>query len=294
MANAVGGVDVLLFADDTAIVSSHSDGAALAGLLGGAESSLLKWIGANDLSVNLDKTSKIVFSHRKIDGECANTVKYLGVSFDSALSWEGHVDSLTKKISKNYYLIRKLTPLVSIDLLLTAYFSLIESFMRYGLLAWGHSCHSFRIFALQRKVIRVISGLGYRDDVKHIFRQFGILTLPCLFIYSCLIMAKRSDNIICHNDIHRYNTRNNDRATVEFLRLKSSRYSRNYFSLKFLNKLPRSVVALPFSAFKLRLKSFLIDKAYYSIDDFLNDTLTEWDIIDPEAPLGHQLDFNIV
>ena len=56
---------------------------------------------------------------------------------------------------------------------MTAYFSLIESHMSYGLLGWGHAPQAKRIFALQRRVIRIISGAGYRDDIRHTFAELG-------------------------------------------------------------------------------------------------------------------------
>lgn len=96
MAAAVDGVDLLLFADDAALVGCDSEEGRLADLLGGAQSKLTDWFCASDLSVNNSKTCRMFFTHRQTDFVNLATVRYLGVSFDPTLSWEDHVDCLAK------------------------------------------------------------------------------------------------------------------------------------------------------------------------------------------------------
>lgn len=147
--------------------------------------------------------------------------------------------------------------------------------MTYAILAWGHSPHSKRIFGLQRKVIRVILGLGYRDDVRDFFTQVGVLTLPCLYILHCLMMARTNVEHTYHGDLHQYETRQRGQIYIEHLRLKSSRFSYNYFSQKFFNKLSLPTRLLPVRTFKTRVKDWLIKHPYYSIDEFLSCDLPE-------------------
>lgn len=270
---AIEGANLLLFADDTAIVKSHLDEDALVECLGGWRSRLAEWFCANDLSLNLDKTSEIFFTHRNTEVQNSHVcVKYLGVTLDSALNWEGHVDALTGKIAKNIYLLRQLAKILPIGAVLTAYFSLIESHLRYALLAWGHSPHAKRLFALQRRAVRVVAHKGYREDVKASFVALGILTLPCLYIYHCLVLAKQSDNShVLHSDIHDYDTRSNHSICLDFYRLASSRYSGNYYSQKFFNRLPRFITTLPLKKFKARIRSWLVLRSYYSFHEFVTD-----------------------
>ena len=56
----------------------------------------------------------------------------------------------------------------------------------YGILLWGHSPVLGRIFGIQRRVVRVLSGLGYQDDCRISFSELNIMTVPSLYIYECL------------------------------------------------------------------------------------------------------------
>lgn len=279
MAGAVDGADLLLFADDTAIVGVSKNEDELVSLLGVAESSVTEWFHSNKLSINVNKTSRIMFTHRRVDFPNPPSVKYLGVELDPALSWEGHVDCLAKRIAKNIYLIRKLSVLIPADVLVTAYRSLVETHMRYVLLAWGHSSHASRIFSLQRRVVRILAARGYREEVRDAFGALKIFTLPSLYIYSCLLMAKQREGHILRRDIHNYPTRYNDLIDINFLRLNSSRYSSNYYSVVFMNKLPKSVALLPLNLFRIKIRSYLLRKSYYHFKEFLDDNITEGDIL---------------
>ena len=100
-------------------------------------------------------------------------------------------------------------------------------------------------------------------------------------------MAKQTDTHILFSDVHQHDTRNSDRVTINYLRLKSSRFSKNYYSKTFFNKLPRAVISLSPDKFKKRIKSFLVDKSYYHVNEFLNDAIDGDDII---GPLGVGID----
>jgi ribosomal protein L37AE/L43A len=47
---------------------------------------------------------------------------------------------------------------------------------------WGGEGKSVKIFQVQEKVIRLITGVHKCDSCGHIFRKFGILTLASLYI----------------------------------------------------------------------------------------------------------------
>ena len=64
----------------------------------------------------------------KIDGvniQEVSTVKYLGVTFDSNLTWKNHVDELCLKLSKTVGIFSKLRYHVNVDTLIMLYYSLI-------------------------------------------------------------------------------------------------------------------------------------------------------------------------
>ncbi|KAJ8981047.1 hypothetical protein NQ317_018019 [Molorchus minor] len=73
--------------------------------------------------------------------------------------------------------------------------------MAYGLINWGHAPQTSRIFGLQRKAIRIITNLGYREDVKHFYISFTIY-IHMLTIHSCKLNHRNPDLISRNNVKH--------------------------------------------------------------------------------------------
>jgi hypothetical protein len=96
---------------------------------------------------------------------------------DDALTWKNHIDLLTKKLSKACYVIRNGKPYMSTSALKAIYYSFFHSLMNYGIIFWRNSSHSFTIFRLQKKVIRIMLGCGNRVSCRNIFKELEILPL---------------------------------------------------------------------------------------------------------------------
>jgi hypothetical protein len=86
------------------------------------------------------------------------------------MTWEAHADHLVTTISKKLFVLRQLRSEVSDKTLVTAYHALVHSNITYAILVWGHSAHLRKVFNQQRRCIRVLGGLGYRDDCRDIFK----------------------------------------------------------------------------------------------------------------------------
>ena len=56
-------------------------------------------------------------------------------------------------------------------ILLSLYFSLFQSHLSYGLVAWGSSVYSKNLFLIQKRAIRAISGLGFSDSTTDSFKN---------------------------------------------------------------------------------------------------------------------------
>lgn len=267
----VAGASPVLFADDTTLVTKCSNIQDLKLIMTVVQASISEWFSAHNLSLNNSKTKHIYFTHRNLNSDVANsTTNFLGVTLDATLSWEGHTDSICKKLRKNIYAIRCLTNTVSKEILLTAYHALFASHMSYALISWGHSSHAARVFGLQRKVVRVIANISYRADVKQKFIDYKLLTLPSLYIYVCLKYVKLNiGSYLTHSQVHGHYTRSNDSINLSQFRLNSSRYGKNFFGPKFFNVLPKNIRNLPFKLFCNQIKNLLVSNAFYSTDEFL-------------------------
>lgn len=270
--NIVNNTKLYLFADDTSFTLKHDNLNVLRQAMSDAQESAVQWFSANRLCLNTNKTQHMIFSYRNTDDfdnpEC---IKFLGIYLDQKLTWEKHINAISKKIASNLFLIRSLQGQLPQNALLMVYHSLIMSMCSYGLLIWGHSPHSEKIFSLQRKAIRLISAMGFRDDVRHKFGEFGIFTLLCLYIYMCLNYVK--ENFVSYSFLdsnHEYNTRFAGNLIVTFNRLDHSRNVATYYGPMFFNKLPHIVRNLNNRSFKTVIKKFLCDKSFYSIQEYLN------------------------
>jgi hypothetical protein len=135
---------------------------------------LLRWFNSNLLSFNLKKTHFIHFKTRNASlfdiqiGYHNNLItnihhtKFLGITIQNTLSRNTHLDHLTTKLSTASYAIRTIKPFTSVNTLITVYHAYSHSLMSYGLILWGSSSYSINIFRLQKKAIRIITGISKR------------------------------------------------------------------------------------------------------------------------------------
>ena len=151
------------------------------------------WLNCNRLILNKDKGKAIIMTLRQqavIPGSRCMTV--LGVTIDSRLTWDAHGEALAARLTRAAFLLRRLSFVVDPFVLRSAYFATFHSIMSYCVLLWGHSSISGRIFGIQRKAVRVVFGLGYRQECQQAFVELRILTLPCLYVYRCLQNVKKN------------------------------------------------------------------------------------------------------
>lgn len=268
------GAGITIFADDTTL--SFTDN-TLEGSLNGsmiAQAEAEQWFSANRLLLNKEKSKKIVFSLRAVNNcnDCVTETGFLGVTLDANLQWEPHINEVAKKLARGLYAIRSLSNCVSLVLLKTAYYSIFHSHISYAILAWGHSSGASRLFAVQRKAVRLLAKLGYRDDCREAFVSLKILTLPSLYILECLMFAKRNITLQSHEEIHDHNTRKKKNLVPLYRRLKRCQDGPGYWAIKFFNVLPQALKELPVNTFQRRLKYILLVNAFYNFDEFLNHT----------------------
>lgn len=173
------------------------------------QSDITNWFLANRLSLNISKTQNMNFSLRTENPSLQydSQVKFLGVYMDAGLTWESHVEQLSGKLSRIIYLIRNLTRFVFLPILMTAYHGYFASNITYAILNWGHSSHACNIFRLQRRCIRVVTGLRYRDCCRQSFRDPRVLTFPSAYILHCLSYLRSKFFMSCWPPLHDHHTR---------------------------------------------------------------------------------------
>jgi hypothetical protein len=85
--------------------------------------------------------------------------KFLGLQIDNHLNWKNHIDQLVPKLSGACYAVRSLLHISNTDTIKSIYFAYFHSLMKYGIIFWGTSSDSKKVFTLQKKIVRIILGV---------------------------------------------------------------------------------------------------------------------------------------
>lgn len=277
--------DIVLFADDTSLIFKVNRKENRFESINDALSTVLNWFTANNLLLNAKKTKCIKFtlpnvkqvnnSKIKIKGdtlEFEDRTVFLGVTLDSKLQWHAHIATLAGKLSSAAYAVRRIRQLTNVETARLVYFSYFHSVMSYGILLWGKAADIQTIFVLQKRAVRSIYGLGARVSLREKFKDASILTVASQYILENIMYVRKNINEFkLNSDIHNYNTRNKHKLAVPAHRLRKVSTSFVGNCTRFYNKVPTDIVNLPLNKFKSHVKSSLLSKAYYAVNDFIDD-----------------------
>ena len=87
----------------------------------------------------------------QINGQQIEMVKcfnFLGITIDDCLNWTFQIDIVCKKVSQTIGILKNLKLYFPIHILKNMYYSLILSYLNYGILAWGYK--SEKIVKIQK------------------------------------------------------------------------------------------------------------------------------------------------
>ena len=126
----------ILLADDTTILSTHKDTKLLFEQANNELDKSQIWLRLNKLSININKTSYIIFSNKKAKQDYELTLndvrikkvtkaKKLGVYIHHKLTWKEHISSVCQKVAKCTANINRNKHIVNKDNLSFFYTSLI-------------------------------------------------------------------------------------------------------------------------------------------------------------------------
>nr|CAH7721632.1 unnamed protein product [Callosobruchus chinensis] len=223
------------------------------------------WFDSNELHLNLDKTETCVFS--LINGTESHHVKFLGVHFDTCLSWNKHIEQLCTRLSRTVYAIKKIAYAVNSDAALTTYYGLFHSVMCYGILSWGSASHAQiqKVFLVQKAAMRGIIQANRIEHCQLIFQKLNVMTVYAVIIYENLRYIKRHKHMFkSFFEVHSHNTRNKNNLMQPRGRIEKTKL----IGIDLYNLLPLSITNLPINLFERKIKTVLKQLAPYSINDF--------------------------
>jgi hypothetical protein len=208
----------IIFADDMSVIISSKNLDDFCMLSNRVVSLVGKWFAVNKLTLNLDKnkynktynSSQFLISteYEKYIEESVHT-KCLGLQIYSHSNWKTHIDHLVPKLSGACYAVRSLSHISNINPLKLIYFTYFYFLMRYGIIFWGNSSDSKKVFTLQKKTVRIIVGAKPQTPCRDLFKKLQILSLPCKYIFSLLtFVINNLEHFQTNSAIHCVNTRN--------------------------------------------------------------------------------------
>lgn len=276
---------MVLFADDSTAIIECTNPNNYENEINDSLTKIIEWLNCNNLVINLEKTKIMQFHQRRANPtinltyknykiETVNTAKFLGIMVDNKLTWKPQIEHLCKRLSKSAYALYQLSKKVNISTLLTAYYGLVASVLRYGIIFWGQSTDRELIFKMQKRCIRSMCGLKTTDSCVPSFKSLKILTLPALYILESAVFVKSNPHLFEKmSDIKRMPIRSQYLSQLCNIKCKTSLMQKSFFGIapKIYNKIPDNIKHMPLVKFKKALTLLLTDKCYYKIEDFLND-----------------------
>ncbi|KAK9886176.1 hypothetical protein WA026_015687 [Henosepilachna vigintioctopunctata] len=271
----------LIYADDTVLTFSSNSTENIDLHADEILVSFREWCGMNDLILNTVKTECIIFSHVNSssfvppmlhhDGDIKvqDSAKFLGVQLDSHLRWRSHVDIMSGKLNKAFYCLLALKSQISFETLRMVYLSCFQGIYSYAIIFWGNASTNVNIFKLQKKAIRVILNLRYRESCRGGFRRLGVLTMHGMYAFKLLQFVFGHPNYF---EEHR--NRNYTRRVMSFFypRHQTSVTERNclYMGIKLFNSLPRKIQQITDPKnFRTEIFKIIMECEPYSIDELL-------------------------
>ncbi len=198
--------------------------------------------------------------------------KFLGLTIDNHLSWDIHIENLSKKLTSGIFALYNMAKICDLNVLKTIYFAYIQSNISFGIQVYGATTkrNLNRILIIQKNAIRTMLNLNWRESVKEQFKDLGFMTVYSMYIYEVLLHIKLNYNHLeLVGNTHDYLTRGRNDIKMPLHKLKFFEKKPTVIGIKFYNHLPQSIKnEINFYKFKKALKYYMLTKPLYSIEEF--------------------------
>jgi hypothetical protein len=277
------GTQSVFYADDTSIICKRRTPEELEISVNTVIGSLVQYFNENRLNVNISKSVMLDFSFKRDSGfdmqlildedslSKEESINFLGFKLLNSLKWDSHTDSLCNRLSKSNFILGRLNRYCDKDIILKAYHALFTCNFNYGVEIWGSTTKANlkRLLIIQKRAVRIIMGINRLDSCREYFTQLRIMTVVNLYIFKTILLV-RFLNPPLNSAFHNYNTRTNCRYHIDTHTTTLHKQSPTHAGIKLCNALPSSLLSLTNLEFKRKLKFWLINNPFYSIEEFFN------------------------
>jgi hypothetical protein len=144
--------------------------------------------------------------------------------------------------------------------------------MKYGIILWGNSFDSKKVFTLQKEIVRIMVGIKPQNSCRDLFKRLQILPLPFEYIFSLLnFIISNQEHFQANSAVHSVNTRNKNHRHRPIANPTGFQKSTYYSGIKIFNNLSYSLKSLmnEKARFKVALKRYLNTHSFYSVEKFV-------------------------
>jgi hypothetical protein len=273
----------ILFADDSSLFIKGNEIDTMIESLNMELTHIKTWVDANKLSLNVEKTHSMVFSSARkivkcnrnieIDGKViskTDSIKFLGVILDSHLSWKKHVIHIKSKVSKGIGILSKARKYLNRSILVSLYYSFIYPYFSYCVEVWGSAGKTTleKLIVLQKKIVRVIASIPYRESTKKSFKSLKFLNINEIYIYKLgtfmfnvtkLTFPVIFQSFFQYSERNAYNIRNRNIYSIPLFKTTLAQTGVRYTGARLWNKLFTLIdCQCSIHSFKRRLKTVLL------------------------------------
>jgi hypothetical protein len=278
----------IMYADDTTLFCNyfrnHKSNLEISNEINYELNRVSKWINANKLSLNTNKTKFMLFYQpqgnqqislpslniNSVSIEHVSCFNFFGIRLDNHLKWKFHTDFVINKLYKTMGIINKLKYFLPQSILLNIYNSLILPHLNYGSLLWSNQAD--RVMLLQKKIVRIITRSSFISHTDPLFKRLKFLKLQDIrFLNEIKFYFKLKNSLLPvyfinfltqASDVHNYPTRNQCKFYIPKFHHEYVRNSLRYSLVKTLNECPDNILEKIFThsikGLNLYVKNYLI------------------------------------
>ena len=256
---------VVLYADDTALIYSHTQTRVVENVLNNELNHVTQWLNTNKLTLNTKKTKSMVISNKKSDTdrqikihvnndklEQVSDFKYLGVWIDDKLKFNTHISKLASKISKNIGIINKSKNYLSFKHKSMLFNALVLPHLNYCSNIWSSTNQKYTniLERLQRKAAKTILNKPKKTPTMEIYKQIHWLPTQqrwkvnrCTTVHQIIhkqVPDYLHDHFTLTKDTHTYKTRSahNNKIKIPKYRTSTGQKSFKYQGAVDYNNIP--------------------------------------------------------
>jgi len=127
---------------------------------------------------------------------------------------------------------------------------------------------------MQKRVIRILMGRGYRESCRGLLKELKILILASKYLFSLLLFVVINRDYFAPNSVyHNFNTKPKKKKTglhLPHVSLTICQRGVFYSGIKVFNALPTTIKDISGNPkkFKVALKNYLLTHSFYNLDEF--------------------------